>query len=307
MLVILIMLSLVFTVFSQSVHDVLYEGDSKRFGDYELKLLIVSDRTERVVFSLNSELSGSLRKHEQHRFSDGSLISITDIIPNEAGEKGGDFAEFFFLPATKLLSEKDDPTYDLSFMTADTTEDEENAKSISKPALADLCTEDKDCHDSNACTIDTCGGRPKTCTHNKPTGCPLRDSFCLPFNQTTVFPNESILYCDTDAKLKTAKAIGVACKKNIECQSRNCSGVCKERTSLSITPELNITEIKTTSAPIITPSIITSVQRVPETNKTELNIPLQPIQESPAPVKTSFWNILASWFDQLISQARSFF
>ncbi len=60
---------------------------------YLVKIVVVSDPTREVVFSVNGEHSKALKEDESFRFSDGSEIIPTTIIIDE---NGADYVEYYF-------------------------------------------------------------------------------------------------------------------------------------------------------------------------------------------------------------------
>ena len=106
-----------------AVYDILEEGEEKTYTvdgkEYKIEVLIIEDTTPATVtFNINGEVTDQLVDGETEILKDGTLIGISDIILNEAGEAGlGDIVELY-LGATKLElrdtnysdSERDDST-----------------------------------------------------------------------------------------------------------------------------------------------------------------------------------------------------
>lgn len=96
-----------------AISDILEESESKTYvidgKQYDVKVLIISDKSEVVKFEINGEVTDKLRDGESDVLKDGTRIGIRDILPNEAEEEaGGDLVEFY-IGATKLeLSDKYD-------------------------------------------------------------------------------------------------------------------------------------------------------------------------------------------------------
>lgn len=80
------------------LHDYIYEGETKiipvNSGYYEIRLVIVSDVSELVLFSVNGELTRALHEREKDYLLDGSRIFIGDILVDESGR---DLVEFYFI------------------------------------------------------------------------------------------------------------------------------------------------------------------------------------------------------------------
>ena len=79
--------------------ELMTEGESS-FRDVDgerstLKLLVVSDIREVAIFSWKGELSKSLKEREKHRFSDGSLLVVGDILIDEA-QDNRDMVDVYF-------------------------------------------------------------------------------------------------------------------------------------------------------------------------------------------------------------------
>jgi hypothetical protein len=102
-------------------YAVLEEGEVRTFTidgkEYEVEVLIIEDTTPATVtFKINGEITDQLVDGETDILKDGTLIGISDIILNEAGEAGsGDLVELF-VGATKL--EIQDTNYENSETTA---------------------------------------------------------------------------------------------------------------------------------------------------------------------------------------------
>jgi len=90
-----------------AVYDVLEEGETKTYSvdgkDYEVNVLIIEDVSPATVtFVINGEITDQLLDGETEVLNDGTLIGISDIVLNEAGESGsGDIVEVY-IGANKL-------------------------------------------------------------------------------------------------------------------------------------------------------------------------------------------------------------
>lgn len=90
-----------------NVFDTLEEGETKTYTvngkDYKVEVLIIEDTTPNTVtFRINGKLTDQLLEGETEVLDDGTLVGVSDLINNEAGESGsGDIVEFY-LGAHKL-------------------------------------------------------------------------------------------------------------------------------------------------------------------------------------------------------------
>ncbi len=90
-----------------AIYDILEEGEEKTYDidgkEYKVEVMIIEDVTPATVtFNINGEVTDQLVDGETEILKDGTLIGISDIILNEAGEAGlGDIVELY-LGATKL-------------------------------------------------------------------------------------------------------------------------------------------------------------------------------------------------------------
>ena len=90
-----------------SVFDILEEGEEKTYNvngkEYKVEVMIIEDATPATVtFNINGEVTSQLTDGETEILKDGTLIGISDIILNEAGEAGsGDIVELY-IGATKV-------------------------------------------------------------------------------------------------------------------------------------------------------------------------------------------------------------
>lgn len=90
-----------------SVFDILEEGEEKTYNvngkEYKVEVMIIEDATPAsVTFNINGEVTSQMTDGETEILKDGTLIGISDIILNEAGEAGsGDIVELY-VGATKV-------------------------------------------------------------------------------------------------------------------------------------------------------------------------------------------------------------
>lgn len=107
------------TLLGGAVYDVLGEGETKTYTidgkDYEVTVMIIEDVTPATVtFEINGEITKQLGDSQTTTLDDGTLVGVSDIVLNEAGEAGsGDIVEMY-LGATKLVLKDTDYT-DTSF------------------------------------------------------------------------------------------------------------------------------------------------------------------------------------------------
>ena len=103
------------TMLGGAVYDKLEEGETKTYNidgkDYEVTVLIIEDVTPATVtLEINGEVTKQLKDSQTTTLSDNTLIGISDIILNEAGEAGlGDTVELY-VGASKLILEDLDYT-----------------------------------------------------------------------------------------------------------------------------------------------------------------------------------------------------
>jgi hypothetical protein len=115
------------TLLGGAVYDLLNEGEVKTYTidgkDYEVNVLIIEDvSVPTVTFEINGEVTRQLKESETTVLNDGTLVGISDIVLNEAGEPGmGDMVEMY-LGASKLEL-KDTEYNDTSFYSAGATID----------------------------------------------------------------------------------------------------------------------------------------------------------------------------------------
>ncbi|PIN69686.1 hypothetical protein COV93_04465 [Candidatus Woesearchaeota archaeon CG11_big_fil_rev_8_21_14_0_20_43_8] len=94
------------TLLGGEVTDTLSESETKTYtingNDYEVNVLIVSDNNNEVKFVVNGEVTDKLSEGSTDTLSDGTMLGVRDIMPNEGTEEeGGDIVEFY-LGASKL-------------------------------------------------------------------------------------------------------------------------------------------------------------------------------------------------------------
>ncbi len=91
-----------------AVFDTLEEGEVKTYtldgSDYKVEVVIIEDtQPETVTLNINGEITDQLGDGETEVLEDGTLIGISDIVSNEAGEAGsGDIVEFY-IGASKVV------------------------------------------------------------------------------------------------------------------------------------------------------------------------------------------------------------
>jgi len=115
---------------NELIVDTIHPGETARINSrgvqYDLKLIMVSSGphiSPRALFSLNGERSKALGTRDRYHFSDGSILALGNILPNEAGEgTGGSLVEYYFIGSGMSFGQDteqdyyqgDDIEYDLS-------------------------------------------------------------------------------------------------------------------------------------------------------------------------------------------------
>ncbi len=227
------LLVLVFVVYSNLAFASSYagvllgEGEQKEFlsasAAYQLKVVTVSDESNKVVFSLNGEFSDALAEREQHRFSDGSLVVVADILANEGSETtGGDLVQFYF-----VTGERESPStgeYDLNSLSETVSVVTEDATvSVDSSALPSECIASTNCNDNNPCSSDRCVSGE--CVHEFVKGCALGER-CIPSGE--VVTDNGRRYCSLQGSLVLQKADGASCAFAYECENSCVDGVCEK-------------------------------------------------------------------------------
>jgi len=101
------------TLLGGAVYDILGEGETKTYNidgkDFEVTVMIIEDVTPATVtLDINGEITRQLQDSETTTLDDGTLLGVSDIVLNEAGEAGsGDIVEIY-LGATKLTLQDTD-------------------------------------------------------------------------------------------------------------------------------------------------------------------------------------------------------
>lgn len=249
----LILLFSVLALANPLIVDTILEGEEvvipSSIGEHHLKLVTVPDTTRRAVFSLNGEYSRALRPRERYTFSDGSILAVGNILPNEGRETHGkDLVEYYFVGSdaivTPIFSPRNDPSpveYDLESLDQEQapiispgnilnklaiTNTPNQHKIVDPSQLKDTCTSDEDCEDANGCTTDMCMGTPRTCKHQTTTlGCSFGTRYCVPYYRSYVIPPDSGVYCSLDGTWVEQKNVGTTCTGDFECVS----GYCKSK------------------------------------------------------------------------------
>lgn len=214
------------TVFASSYTGVLLsEGEQREFLSasdvYLLKVVTVSDESNKVVFSLNGELSDALGEREQHRFTDSSLVVVADILANEGAETtGGDLVQFYFVTGSRDSVESGE--YDLSSLSETASLVTEDATvSVDSTSLPSECIASSNCNDDNPCSTDRCVSGE--CVHEFVKGCALGER-CVPSGE--VVTNDGRRYCSTQGTFILQKADGASCVAAYECVNSCVDQVC---------------------------------------------------------------------------------
>ena len=95
---IVIIILLIIGTFSVEAAELMQTGQIKTYNSSQgyniLKLLLVSDETNKAVFQLNKEIA-AIGEDERHIFKDGSNIYVRTLFKND--EPGKDMVEFFVI------------------------------------------------------------------------------------------------------------------------------------------------------------------------------------------------------------------
>ncbi|MBN1545016.1 hypothetical protein JW898_06165 [Candidatus Woesearchaeota archaeon] len=79
----------------------IYEGETKSYDVggyvYEVHLISVFDSQFKAQFEVNGEKTDALSEDESYKLSDGAVIQVRDVLPQEAGE-GSDLVQFNLFP-----------------------------------------------------------------------------------------------------------------------------------------------------------------------------------------------------------------
>ena len=248
-------LILLLVLYSTSVYASSYSGvliaesSSKEFissvKSYVLKVETISDEQEIVLLSLNGELSDTLHEREKHRFSDGSLVVVGDIITNEGEETTSpDLVQLYFVSGGSYEMGSSDSEYDLGPLMDEATLTEE-AVVVADTVKPVECISSGNCNDGNACSTDSCVNGE--CVHEFKTGCSLLNQ-CVPVQQVVVNGAGAKAYCAASGNLIAQKADGASCKEHFECLGECSSGVC-----VTEAPEVSISQADRPAAPVAEP------------------------------------------------------
>ncbi|MBU2561104.1 MAG: hypothetical protein KKD17_02320 [Nanoarchaeota archaeon] len=105
----------------------IYEGETKSYDVggyvYEVHLISVFDSQLKAQFEVNGEKTDALAEDESYKLSDGAVIQVRDVLPQEAGE-GADLVQFNLFPvahpeaSTKTVTANATPKTELSIAAA---------------------------------------------------------------------------------------------------------------------------------------------------------------------------------------------
>jgi hypothetical protein len=83
--------------------EIMYEGETKQYTSgtyvYTIELTGVFDRQAKAQFKVNGESTDALGEDESDKLSDGAVIQVRDVLPQESGD-GKDMVQFNFFPAS---------------------------------------------------------------------------------------------------------------------------------------------------------------------------------------------------------------
>ena len=74
---------------------------------YEVKVIIISDTDSTVKFEINGETTDTLAAGDTDELSDGTVIGVKDVMPNEGSEAAGADQVTFYIGADKLVLSDD--------------------------------------------------------------------------------------------------------------------------------------------------------------------------------------------------------
>jgi hypothetical protein len=92
--------SVALTLITGPIADTLNEGETKTYTlegkDYEVTVLAITNQEPIYVkFMVNGESTRSLTKGDSHTLVDGTLIAVSDILPQETGDLNYDLVELY--------------------------------------------------------------------------------------------------------------------------------------------------------------------------------------------------------------------
>jgi hypothetical protein len=126
----------------------MYEGESKSYDVggyvYTITLVGVFDAQLKAQFEVNGETTKALMEDESDKLSDGAVIQVRDVLPQESGD-GRDMVQFNFFPASHAAggqpavtaSEPTRPLADLQTTAAPAVEQKKAAVAEPAPQTAD--------------------------------------------------------------------------------------------------------------------------------------------------------------------------
>jgi len=87
----------------------MYEGESKSYDVggyvYTITLVGVFDTQLKAQFEVNGETTKALAEDESDKLSDGAVIQVRDVLPQESGD-GRDMVQFNFFPGSHAAGEQ---------------------------------------------------------------------------------------------------------------------------------------------------------------------------------------------------------
>lgn len=86
-----------------------YTTETHVMGDteYEVEVVIIADDDDEAKFKINGETTDALGEGDTDELSDGTIIGVVEVLPNEGSEESGADQVTFYLGATKLELEHD--------------------------------------------------------------------------------------------------------------------------------------------------------------------------------------------------------
>ncbi|MFC1723195.1 hypothetical protein ACFL0V_03575 [Nanoarchaeota archaeon] len=108
--VIFIMLILFCSVVAASdflLKQIIMEGEEQEISvggwDYTIKLVVVSDSTGKAILEVNGERTDTMKDDDSHKLSDGTVIQVREVLPNEGG---ADLVQYNIFTAGKKVGTK---------------------------------------------------------------------------------------------------------------------------------------------------------------------------------------------------------
>ena len=79
--------------------------------DYEVEVVIIADTDNTVKFDINGETTDALAAGDTYTLSDGTVVGVSEVMPNEGSEAAGADQVTFWLGASKIALENGKEVY----------------------------------------------------------------------------------------------------------------------------------------------------------------------------------------------------